>query len=163
VQIGNGRSTLFCTDAWLHGHSVKDAAPTVFALVGKRTCSTQTVADALRNRNWIRRITGGLSVQAICQYLMLWNPLDGLELQSEVDDKILWRWSADGQNSAKTAYAALHCPLGLHPFGWTRVDLGYLGSSQSQDLPVAFLPQAALDYGPTVPTRPRRQSELHPM
>lgn len=108
VQVGNGRSTYFWTDAWLQGHSVQDIAPALFLLIGKRTRRNQTVAEALHDRNWIRSITGGLSVQAIGEYITLWHQLDGLELQHEVDDKIIWRWSADGQYSAKSAYAALH-------------------------------------------------------
>ena len=43
--------------------------------------------------------TGGLSLQAISEYLNLWNLLDDFALQRDVEDKILRRWSADGQYS----------------------------------------------------------------
>ena len=47
--------------------------------------------------------TGGLSLQAISEYLNLWNLLDDFALQRDVEDKILRRWSADGQYSGWAA------------------------------------------------------------
>jgi len=52
VQIGDGRSTLFWSDNWLQGSSVEAIAPALIALVGRRTRNTQTVAEALLDRNW---------------------------------------------------------------------------------------------------------------
>lgn len=68
--LGDGATTLFWTDNWINGSSIRVLAPTVFAAVHKRWLST-TVADALQNRTWARQITGPRTMRLIAEFLSL--------------------------------------------------------------------------------------------
>ncbi|WVZ79516.1 hypothetical protein U9M48_027087 [Paspalum notatum var. saurae] len=107
-EIGDGRQALFWKDRWIAGASVEDIAPAVIELVAKRTRSSQSVAVALQGNQWIRELRGGLSVQAINQYLKLWDAVQEIRLSPSVPDRILWRWSSDGHFSVHSAYQLLH-------------------------------------------------------
>ena len=60
TELGNGNNTLFWTDKWIHGCSVENLAPLVFAGVPLRVRKRQTVAEALTNNGWVSVIRGGL-------------------------------------------------------------------------------------------------------
>ncbi|RLM54729.1 hypothetical protein C2845_PM10G10510 [Panicum miliaceum] len=47
-------------------------------------------------------------------YLHLWQRLEEVQLQPDLEDTVRWKWSADGCYSAKTAYQALR--IGRIPF-----------------------------------------------
>ena len=49
---------------------------------------------------------GGITVPAIREYLRLWDILSAVTLR-EGEDKLIWRWTADGAYSSKSAYRAL--------------------------------------------------------
>ena len=50
----------------------------------------------------------------IADYLMLWDALQEVELQPGINDRFIWRWSADGTYGAATAYRAFfHGTTGL--------------------------------------------------
>lgn len=68
-QVGNGESTLCWTDAWFHGSSFRSSVPDLVACVARPRLKTRTVKDALHNRNWVRDISGPLSIAAITQFL----------------------------------------------------------------------------------------------
>jgi hypothetical protein len=51
--VGNGESTLFWTDKWLHGGSLDQMAPELSQLIPKRVFKERTVKDALLNRQWM--------------------------------------------------------------------------------------------------------------
>ncbi|WVZ65126.1 hypothetical protein U9M48_014539 [Paspalum notatum var. saurae] len=106
--IGNGESTLFWADKWIDGNSVGDLAPALLPLVAKRTRSRQSVACGLAGGQWIRELTGALSVQAIVQYLHLWVRVQEMSLQPSVQDRLVWRWSQNGEFSVRSAYLAMH-------------------------------------------------------
>lgn len=63
----------------------------------------------MTEKQWIRDITGPLTVQAIVQYLHLWVTLQDTELQLGLEDQICWRWNASLQYSAKSAYDMFFC------------------------------------------------------
>jgi hypothetical protein len=63
--IGNGVSTLFWTDNWMHGEAIRDIAPEVAAKVGKRALSSTTGAHALDNSRWVNDIRALTSVQKL--------------------------------------------------------------------------------------------------
>jgi len=71
TSIGSGSSTKFGTDRWIHGSSVKDLAPTVFAAVPTRTRNIRLVADALVDHRWARDIQGGLSLIGLYELFQL--------------------------------------------------------------------------------------------
>lgn len=42
------------------------------------------------------------------EYLHLWDTLEAVQLHAEQEDAVRWRWTADGQYTAKSAYQMLH-------------------------------------------------------
>ena len=106
--VGDGKSALFLTDKWIEGKSIEDLAPALLPLVSRRTKASMTVAEGLQRNNWIRKLTGGLSVQAIVEYLSLWSRLREITLVHSRQDALVWRWSVDGQFSVRSAYRLLH-------------------------------------------------------
>jgi hypothetical protein len=103
VQLGDGRRAKFWTDNWLPGgRSVEDTLPFLFSFVKKPTI---TVAKALTNHRWVRDIVGGLSTQALAQYLQLWDLTNEVALTTGQRDKAIWRCSADGMFSVSSAYS----------------------------------------------------------
>jgi len=61
-----------------------------------------------------------MSLQAILDYLQLWNAVAAVQLNDQ-PDRVLWRWTADGKYSAKSAYIMLHqgsTPMFGHKLIW---------------------------------------------
>jgi hypothetical protein len=108
TEVGNGHNTLFWTDRWLHGCSIENFAPTVFACVPPRIRKSRTVAEALTNVEWPRDIQGGLSWTGIREFLQLWDCLMGINLTDQ-EDRHTWRLDASGCYSSKSAYKAFFC------------------------------------------------------
>ena len=104
--IGNGKNTRFWMDSWLFGQSLKQTLPHLFNAIAVRA-RKRMVYDAITDRKWISDIRGALNVQVLIEYLHLWNLLSNVELQSEVDDTHIWRFSTSGVYSTKSAYEAL--------------------------------------------------------
>ena len=63
--------------------------------------------QGLLNRSWVQSISGGVSMQAIHEYLALWDTLLDIQLIDQPDQTI-WLWANDGAYSAKSAYYMLH-------------------------------------------------------
>jgi hypothetical protein len=72
TEIGNGHSTLFWEDRWIHGRSVTDIAPRLLLAVPRRIQNSRTVHAALANRSWLNDIQGALTVEVLADYLDLW-------------------------------------------------------------------------------------------
>jgi hypothetical protein len=102
-EVGDG-ATIFWTDRWLHGQSISDLAPRLLAIIPVRRRKKRTVREALNNHTWISDIQGGLPVGVLIDYLRLWDILANLQLQPGTEDKHIWRFIANGQYSAKSAY-----------------------------------------------------------
>jgi len=118
--IGDGANTLFWTDRWLNGQCIADLAPRLFAAIPKRRVKKRTVQDALSNRSWILDIQGARTVGVIVDFLHLWDLLLDFQLQPEIEDRHIWRFSSNGQYSAKSAYDGFF--LGSTVFGpWERI------------------------------------------
>jgi len=107
TEIGDGTNTLFWKDNWLNGESIQNRAPNLFALVSTRRANRRTVSSALDDYKWLEDIQGDISVQAVMEYLDLWNVLEDIVLQEGIPDKHLWRLSGSGRYTAKSAYDAL--------------------------------------------------------
>jgi hypothetical protein len=60
-------------------------------MVSPQIKKNRNVQQALQNRNWVRDITGGLSVIAIIEYLHLWDNLEDIQLLPEQEDVVRWR------------------------------------------------------------------------
>jgi hypothetical protein len=48
-MVGDGKSTCFWADHWLHGQTIQDLAPALFALVPKQIAKIRTVHEALQD------------------------------------------------------------------------------------------------------------------
>ena len=96
TAIGDGRTTLFWEDRWINGKSVSQLTPCIYHLVLRRVRRRQTVQDGLQNRNWARSISGGMSLQAILDYLQLWNAVATVQLNDQPES------FGDGQQTENT-------------------------------------------------------------
>lgn len=106
VEVGNGRRALFWRDAWLDGKSIRSLAPDLLPCVAPSVVNSRTVADALCGRRWTRDLSGPLHLDMLAQYLRLWVRLDSVLLSSG-EDRTVWRWTATGEYSARSAYRML--------------------------------------------------------
>lgn len=103
--VGDGRTTLFWKDRWLHGKSIEELAPALVPFVNKRARSRRTVNEAMQDLRWVGDIAGGLSVPAILDYLELWDTLENVQLLENQPDQHLWTPESSGTYSARSAYA----------------------------------------------------------
>jgi hypothetical protein len=86
AEIGNGASTLFWMNCWLHGLCVKDLAPRLFEVVPKHIAISKNVQEALMDKRWISDTRDSLSVGVIAEFLTLWDALSSVVLQLEKED-----------------------------------------------------------------------------
>lgn len=105
MTVGDGKRTSFWEDKWIEGRSIAELAPSVIRAVGPRIRKTRTVFDALHNYAWVRDITGARTV-LILEYLDLWELIRTVQLQPDLQDKVSWKWTANGSYSAASAYRA---------------------------------------------------------
>lgn len=102
VQVGDGRRARFWTDKWLPGGcSIQETAPALFSFFKDMGGS---VRDAIDNRSWIREISGGISAQAMAQYLKIWDVVESTVLAVQVPDRLVWKWTGDRCFSVSSAY-----------------------------------------------------------
>ena len=93
IELGDGCTTLFWSDRWLQGKSLIDLAPCL-CNAGVRIRTRRTVAQALLNGQWIKDITGALTVQVLLDFLQIWEKLQHVQLH-EHPDRVCWRWTPD--------------------------------------------------------------------
>ena len=108
-RVGNGLKTKFWHHRWLQGSAPKDIAPLCYRLAYRKNFS---VAKAMQQNNWMRGIQRMSSDQELGQFVSLWRRLTSVQL-NPLDDDITWKFSADGNHSAKSAYACQF--LGSYP------------------------------------------------
>ncbi|TVU20013.1 hypothetical protein EJB05_36199, partial [Eragrostis curvula] len=85
-----------------------------------------TVAEAFGPKRWQDDVSKATSVVIFLDLSRLLARLRDFQTQPKVEDRFKWRWTADGQYSAKSAYLMLpreHIP----PRGATA--MGHLGTS----------------------------------
>lgn len=102
--LGSGESTLFWTDNWLQGASIRSLAP--FAAVPKRRLNV-AVVEALLERAWVHHITGPHTMRLLTEFINLWNMSERVQLQPGVPDTFAWRLMEDQQYSASSSYGAM--------------------------------------------------------
>jgi hypothetical protein len=107
TEIGNGHSTLFWEDRWIHGRSVMDIAPRLLLVVPRRIQNSRTVHAALANRSWLNDIQGALTVEVLVDYLDLWDAIITVNINQHREDKHIFRFAHNGKYSAKVAYESL--------------------------------------------------------
>jgi hypothetical protein len=107
TEIGDGKSTHFCSDRWLAGQRVEDLAPHLLPMVSKRTVSKRTVLEALTDSRWIQDLQGVLSWEVLMEITLLWEAFAGVNLQPGIPDRHFWRVSSSRKYSATSAYATI--------------------------------------------------------
>jgi hypothetical protein len=100
VTIGDGRKASFWKSPWLDGITPRDMAPNLFKLAW---CKKNYVADDLHNQRWTRGLWRMNTVDKMAEFMLLWDKLQSAEL-TETQDTIVWRWTANGMYSSKSAY-----------------------------------------------------------
>jgi hypothetical protein len=80
TNLGDGSTTLFWKDRWLHGQILRDLAPLIFEMIPKRIANKRTVAEALTNALWLLDIRGMVNWDVILEYLSLWELLSEVHL-----------------------------------------------------------------------------------
>lgn len=103
-RVGNGERLRFWFDPWIGGCTAQQIAPTLWQHI-RASDKRISVWEALQNNRWIGGIRGELTVQAVVEYLELWELVQNQDLIEE-EDGIRWRLTANGKYSAKSAYAA---------------------------------------------------------
>lgn len=101
ITIGDGASTLFWHAHWLNGVTPKLAYPALFK---HSRGSRLSVRDALTNGKWIQCIKANPTVQVLTDYLALAVQISSLTLDDRTADSIRWKWTANGNYSASSAY-----------------------------------------------------------
>jgi hypothetical protein len=71
TDVGNGESTLFWTDRWLHGRKIADLAPLLFATIPQAKRKRRTVQQALQNHAWTADIQGVVTIKIIVECIHL--------------------------------------------------------------------------------------------
>lgn len=104
TYIGDGKSSSFWTDRWLHGTSVADIAPELMNYVKRRGWKQLTVHDALQDIYWTRFTVSGMSVQAIWEFLQLWDLVQNFNLRPDQEDTHVWLPHSLGTYTTKSAY-----------------------------------------------------------
>jgi hypothetical protein len=101
VTIGNGETALFWTSSWANGQAPKIFAPTLFRKAKRKKI---TVQKALQDNRWMSHITPIETTIEIQEYVMLWEAVQQIQLDTSSEDTIIWRWTSDGEYTTKSAY-----------------------------------------------------------
>jgi hypothetical protein len=105
----------------LHGERISELALRLFGIIPKRLAQKRTVKEALSNARWIDDIQGALTVEALSDYLRLWEMLSGFELHPDREDKQIFSIAPDGRYSARSACKGLFmgsCYFGHYKRVW---------------------------------------------
>ena len=119
VELGDDCKALFWIDRWLQGRSISELAPCLCNVVGSRIKKQRTVAQDLQGDNWIRDISGALTVQVILKYLRIWDLTRGIQLQDNQNDRICWLWTSGKVFSTSSAYRSFF--IGQHPIEGAKI------------------------------------------
>ena len=105
VVIGDGTRARFWTDSWLPNGPICLQAPSLFRAVGPRRRG-RSVRDALLNGRWRHDVTGARTMAVISEFAAVWDICLLVVLHPGVPDQFIWKWTADGEYSAASAYRA---------------------------------------------------------
>lgn len=109
IILGDGRRVKFWSDRWLNGFSVQDIVPDLCQAVSTNTRRNRTTQQAMQQNQWIRDITGAITVLVLVQYFRVWELLQEVNLRPNQQDIFRWRWTSSGEYTAKSAYKRFFC------------------------------------------------------
>jgi hypothetical protein len=102
ITIGDGAKARFWHDNWLDGEAPKNLAPHLFELVSRKNRSVQ---QELHNGRWMHYLRNRVNTtEYIEEFVSLWIRIQAVHLQPGVRDSIIWRWTANGFYSTRSAY-----------------------------------------------------------
>jgi hypothetical protein len=101
VTIGDGKTAKFWSSSWLQGSTAKNLAPTLFKKAKRKHAMVQ---KALQNNRWISHIIPILTTTELHEYARLWEAVQHIQLDTSREDTIVWRWTANGEYTSKSAY-----------------------------------------------------------
>ena len=151
--VGNGRTTCFWTDRWLHGSRLEDLAPNVVKCVSLRIRKRRLVFEALQGNTWVTDIQGALGWRGLAEYLELWDMLANVNL-NDTEDIHRWKLEASGffhQDQPIRTSSSLPSPLNhgrkcgrpgplenvKHLCGWLLgIDVGLLTACKKKRPPI---------------------------
>ncbi|KAM0867117.1 hypothetical protein ACQ4PT_042204 [Festuca glaucescens] len=77
-------------------------------MVKPRLRRRRTVFEGLRNNAWATDIAGPMSVDAVVQFLSLWEAIASVpQVGDGVQDSYRWKWTTDGVFTSRSTYCAL--------------------------------------------------------
>jgi hypothetical protein len=83
---------------------IQHFAHEVVRMVGSRSITSRTVAQALHNWQWVSDIVNPLSLIGLQQYLQVSNALSGVVLNQE-EDRHVWVYSSSRKFSSESCYS----------------------------------------------------------
>ena len=86
--------------------TVAELAPNLIKSIPKRIIRSRMVAHAVLNRRWLADVKDALTLQVLVGYLLVWDLVDGLDLQQGIPDNFRWKLFQSGSYSSKSVYAA---------------------------------------------------------
>jgi hypothetical protein len=105
VTLGDGSNCRLWLDCWASVGALNLFAPDLFMALS-RAGRKRSLREGLHNNQWARDITGAPTIQVLCQYLRVWRILQDVVLDPVLQDRFIWRWSADGKYTTSSAYRA---------------------------------------------------------
>jgi len=84
----------------MQGQAPMDVFPDLFKLAWRKN---KTVREELVNQSWTRGLWRMQTIEEMASFVKLWDLVQQVQLTNE-PDKIYWRWTADGNYNAKSAY-----------------------------------------------------------
>jgi hypothetical protein len=109
ITLWNGRKTLFWHAPWLAGVKPKDVAPMIFESSKRKNW---TVALALHDNAWIKKINleAPFSPEHLTRFLELWVLINNVQLQEDIEENIVWKFTERFGMSATQGFFAINSP-----------------------------------------------------
>jgi hypothetical protein len=103
ITLGNGHKAPFWHSPWLNNRKPIEVAPLIFEISKRKNWK---VHQALRNNEWVKKIDLGKinNMDYLRQFVELWGLIESIQLRDGVEDDIVWRLTANGEYSSKSAY-----------------------------------------------------------
>ena len=102
VFLGDGNKASFWNCSWLNGLAPRDIAPGLYKLAWRKN---RTVKEDITDQQWTRGLWRMDSFELMAQFIVLWDAVQQIQL-TDRPDEIVWRWSANGTYTSKSAYLA---------------------------------------------------------
>jgi hypothetical protein len=103
VTMGNGNKALFWKSSWISRMAPRHIAPSLFR---KTRHKNITVNRGLEDNRWISNIWPIQEGTEIQELMALWEAISDVVRDVANEDQILWRWTANGEYSTRSAYQA---------------------------------------------------------